>query len=367
MTAQQILASPALADAVRLGAALAVIVYSLVGIRRAGYRLRYGIVLPIGVLMLVGAINRIVTDTDLGWLNVLSALITVLVMLGVFLGYLVLAVFLLINGVTVIRKEGRRPSTMLSLAAGLWMVLLPVLPVLILSLTGGWLSEVVVTALMGLYTLAFLSTAYVAFFFLGFLISAIGYRRLSPRFHPAYIVILGAGLNGTEPTPLLAGRIDRGLEAYRREKAEGRHPILLPSGGQGPDEVISEAEAMRGYLLRQGVPAEDVLMEDKSTTTMENLLFSKELMADPRSPVYVATSDYHVYRAAMFLRKAGLRGRVVGSKTAGYYVPSAFLREYAAVLVTNKVAHALTLGPVLLLVAALFVMLSIAMGNSPAS
>ncbi len=69
------------------------------------------------------------------------------------------------------------------------------------------------------------------------------------------------------------GRIDKALELW---SAQGCSAILVPSGGQGSDEVISEAEAMSRYMLRLGVPREAILTEDQSTTTMENLRFCQE-------------------------------------------------------------------------------------------
>ncbi|MGX6397342.1 YdcF family protein [Rothia kristinae] len=353
MSIRDILQEPAVDGVVHLAIALGVIVYCLVGFRRAGHRLRYGIILPIGVVLLFGAVLRLAGAARVPWLDVVGGVIALLVFLGLCLGYLVLTVFLLVNGVTIMRKEGRRPATLLSFAAGAWMVLLPALPV-VLAATGALRRDVVLVVFAAIYSVVFAATAYVAFFFLGFLISAVGYRKLARRFAPDAIIVLGAGLKGEEPTPLLAGRLDRGLEVYHRETARGRAPVMIPSGGQGPDEVIPEGEAMRRYLADRGVPAEHLRPETRSTTTLENLLFSRELLDDPARPVVVATSDYHVYRAAMFLRKAGLRGRVVGSRTAGYYVPSAFLREYAAVLVTNRWAHLLAFAPIVVLILAFY-------------
>lgn len=254
MSIRDILQEPAVDGVVHLAIALGVIVYCLVGFRRAGHRLRYGIILPIGVVLLFGAVLRLAGAARVPWLDVVGGVIALLVFLGLCLGYLVLTVFLLVNGVTIMRKEGRRPATLLSFAAGAWMVLLPALPV-VLAATGALRRDVVLVVFAAIYSVVFAATAYVAFFFLGFLISAVGYRKLARRFAPDAIIVLGAGLKGEEPTPLLAGRLDRGLEVYHRETARGRAPVMIPSGGQGPDEVIAEGEAMRRYLADRGVPA----------------------------------------------------------------------------------------------------------------
>ena len=155
-----------------------------------------------------------------------------------------------------------------------------------------------------------------------------------------YIVIHGAGLlGGKRISRLLASRIDKAIEVY---ELCGRRAKLIPSGGRGSDEDISEAEAIRNYLLEKGIPASDILIEDRSTTTMENLRYSRELIEarDSKRPyrcVFV-TSNYHVLRTAVYARKMGLSGECVGAPTRMYYWISAFLREYAAILEANKAA-----------------------------
>ena len=91
-----------------------------------------------------------------------------------------------------------------------------------------------------------------------------------------YVIIHGSGLkkDGTV-TKLLKDRCDKAIEVYRKDPTP---PILVPSGGQGADEVCSEAKAIKNYLLSQGIPEEKIKMEDKSTTTWENLKFSKMLI-----------------------------------------------------------------------------------------
>lgn len=156
----------------------------------------------------------------------------------------------------------------------------------------------------------------------------------------SYIVIHGAGLlGGSRISKLLASRIDKAIEVY---ELCGRRAKLIPSGGKGTDESISEAEAIRGYLLEKKIPPEDILLENRSTTTMENLRYSRELIETREQGksyrcIFV-TSNYHVMRTAIYARKAGLSGECVGAPTRMYYWISAFLREYAAILDANKIA-----------------------------
>ena len=114
------------------------------------------------------------------------------------------------------------------------------------------------------------------------------------------------------------------------------------SGGQGPDEKIPEAVAMKNYALDQGIPDEEILIETHSTTTLENMRFSKDIMEREKPQGYraiFASNNYHIFRAGMYAKQVGLKADGIGAKTANYYLPNAFLREFAALLVMNKRIH----------------------------
>ncbi len=163
-----------------------------------------------------------------------------------------------------------------------------------------------------------------------------------------YVIVLGAGLGRRgQVTPLLASRLERGREVWEALAARGGSPVLIVSGGKGSDEPMPEAEAMAAYLTARGFPADQLVCEDRSRTTEENLAFSKVIMdaARPAGPdgrgarCVIVTSNYHVFRTAIIARKAGIRGRVTGARTAGYYWPSAMLREFAAVFLRYWAAN----------------------------
>lgn len=112
------------------------------------------------------------------------------------------------------------------------------------------------------------------------------------------LIVLGAGLKGKKPSGMLARRLDAAYNAWQN------NPTLqiVVSGGQGNDEEIPEAQAMAEYLVEKGVPAENILMEDKSTNTWENFSFSAQLLQQEgidcsQQPVAFATSDFHCLRA----------------------------------------------------------------------
>lgn len=251
------------------------------------------------------------------------------------LGVITLAWFLIANGITMVRKEGRSPANLLSLGAGVALVALLALLITALVLHTHTLLVVAATAVA--------LSGYVAFLFLCFLLYGALYGRLRIRRRADYVVVLGSGLiGGTTVPPLLAGRLDRARKEHARLSRKGRRPVLLTSGGQGPDEKLPESHAMADYLISQGFPAELIEREDRSTTTDENLTFSKALMekTNPDYRCVIVTNNYHVFRAAVTARRTGVRGHVVGAPTASYFWPSAMIREFVALLVAYRRTNA---------------------------
>jgi len=193
-----------------------------------------------------------------------------------------------------------------------------------------------------------LTTGWVALMFFCFVGYSWFYQRIVRRVHPDFIMVLGAGVPSGKVTPLLAGRIDRALGVWRGEVDAGRRPLLVMSGGQGPDEPVSEARAMAEYALEQGVPEAALVLEDRSTTTRENFQMSTDLVrAEPRlgpeATGIAVTSNYHAMRAALLARDLGTGIQVLGARTAWYYWPSAMLREFVAVVQRSPKAYVLGL------------------------
>lgn len=114
------------------------------------------------------------------------------------------------------------------------------------------------------------------------------------------ILVLGAGLHkGDQISASLQYRLDKAIELHK-EKPD---TYIVVSGGQGKDELLSEAAAMKAYLIQQGVPETIILMEDTSTTTSENMRFSKEVMRKhgiPSNHISLITNDFHMQRAILY-------------------------------------------------------------------
>lgn len=286
---------------------------------------------------LVGALSLLVR------VNPLFGVVLVALQLSIPLLVLLLAGFLLGNGLTMWRRESHSLANLLSLLAGLVLLALPVLAAVFVE-TG--YPALVVTAL-----LLFFLCVYFGVVFVVFLVYSVVYGHGANKMTPAAVVVLGSKLFDGRVPPLLRSRLDKSLEVYWRGVKAGRAPLLIPSGGRGPDETRAEGAAMAEYLIDRGVRAEDVRPETEARNTEENLVFSSAVQASAgrTGPTLVVTNNYHVLRAAVLARRTGTNAQVVGAPTARYYIPSAFLREFIAIVVEQKRIHLVFALPVLLL------------------
>ncbi|WP_327156020.1 YdcF family protein [Streptomyces tubercidicus] len=262
---------------------------------------------------------------------VLAGMVYTLVSLLPALGVVPLGGFLIANGLTMIKKEGCRPANLLSGMLGV-----SVFGVIFLL----WSVNDEVPAYAAFARAVLLLSLYVSFLFLCFLAYAFLYGRIKVRGDVDFVVMLGSGLIGGERVPpLLASRLRKGLEIHDAQVARGAPaPILLASGGQGPDEKLPEATAMSRWLIQQGAPAGHIQEESRSRTTDENLHFSREIMTAGKTDYrcVVVTNNFHAFRAAMTARQTGVNGQVLGSPTAKYFWPSATIREFVAVFWEHK-------------------------------
>jgi uncharacterized SAM-binding protein YcdF (DUF218 family) len=281
----------------------------------------------------------------------LVALIAVFFLLIVIFGVYALIVFLYWNGIVVLKRESHSLANLLTLFLAIFLTVIVFVNLFLLAYLPQW------AQLLLSMVPAILFYFFIVFY--NFLTVSVLYQFNRPRFNQDFIVVLGAGLMGGEKvTPLLAKRIDKAIAFYRaQEKATLSPPKLVMSGGQGMDEKLPEAIAMQEYALEKGIPPEQILVETNSKTTLENMLFSKELMDQEklRYRAIFTSNNYHIFRAGMYARTAKLKANGIGAKTAFYYLPNAFLREYIAILVMHKKRHLIVCG----LIAAFFILFSL--------
>ncbi|MDO5702826.1 MAG: YdcF family protein [Lachnospiraceae bacterium] len=172
---------------------------------------------------------------------------------------------------------------------------------------------------------------------LGSVVCGIRAARHIPAYDKDFIIILGCRFRKDGSlTPLLKGRVDRAVSFRDEQYAEtGRKAILIPSGGQGPDETMSEADAMARYLEQRGISGTDIAKETKSKNTFQNMAFSKAV-ADSISPgaeIAFCTTNYHVLRSGIWAAEAGLEAEGFGCGTKWWFWPNAFIRECIGLLV----------------------------------
>ncbi|MCR4643370.1 MAG: YdcF family protein [Lachnospiraceae bacterium] len=263
-----------------------------------------------------------------------------LMVCAVLLAILIVPFFLMYNGIVMMKKEGKHISHLLSLFFGIAILageIATVMLVLKLGLSGDD------RPLASPFTIAVafvsMTMIYISVSFLVFMLYTIFLQIVPIKKDFDYVIILGAGLlHGDQLSKLLKDRLDKAIEIYRKDPTP---PVMVPSGGQGSDETIAEAGAMKKYLLEKGIPEKDIMPEMRSTSTFENLKFSKELIDARGGRKYTAlvTSNYHVYRALRYSKKNALACTGVGSRVAFYYWPSALIREYIAIHSEKK--HAL--------------------------
>lgn len=260
--------------------------------------------------------------------------------------------FLIKNGYIMKHKEGRRLANLLSLILGVNILLIVSLS-LILIFKGPQLNSGIHATILTIILLAM----YFGFLFFSYLVYSYAYQMLPVNKDLDYVIVLGSGLIGDKVPPLLKSRLDKGIEIYSQQLSKGNHTKIVVSGGQGSDEVVPEAVAMKKYLVSQGIPELDILVEDKSTTTYENMKFSKNIMnniSKNYSCIFVS-NNYHVFRASIYARKAGLKANGVGAPTAFYFLPSALIREYIAIIMLYKKINLLVIAFILIVVAYSFI------------
>ena len=147
-----------------------------------------------------------------------------------------------------------------------------------------------------------------------------------------YVIVLGAGVNGTVPSLILSERINRAYE-YLTENPD---VICIVSGGQGPGESITEAKCMYDSLVAKGIDPNRIWQEDKSTSTRENIRFSlaliQEKTGETPQQAAVISNEFHLYRASFFAQEEGLDMLGVPAKTTWFSLrANYFLREIVAV------------------------------------
>jgi len=248
--------------------------------------------------------------------------------------FLIVCTFFIFNTHTMQTKEGRSVTAKLSALLGINLLI--TVPAFFYLLSMGsskiplWLFSILLFLLLSDLLFSFLFTCYLFYSWM--------YQMIPIKKKVDYIITLGSGIRSEEVPPLLKSRLDKAIEYYHKNPTAK----IVVSGGQGADEPVSEAFAMKKYLLSQQIPDVHILMEDQSTTTFENMAFSKKIIfkdwenKEKAPTILFSTNNYHVLRGALYARKAHLKAEGVGAPTALYFLPTALIREYIALLTQYK-------------------------------
>jgi len=253
----------------------------------------------------------------------------------------VLIITYFVQGILILKKEGLRLKNILSLAFSISLVIyIFVWPLFRLkNLTNVYEKPLLLIADLVYKMLSFIFI-YLLFLMAMYCISAIlNLIHIGRNKKLDYIIVLGAGIKGKQVTPLLAGRIDKGIELLKYNP----NAKLILSGGMGPGEDIPEGVAMAAYAKDKGVSDERIIVEDKSKNTYENLLFSSKLIDKENPKLALVTTSYHVFRALVFAKKLNIPCIGYGSKTKWYFTLNALIREYIGYLSISYRFHMLVI------------------------
>ena len=226
-------------------------------------------------------------------------------------GVVALMFGLFLNARILMKREGKRFTNCLTLIAALGILFFMLLPIINpASLFSPHFQPIFAgISLITLYFFIHLSNFLSAYFL---------YQFNRPRCNQDFIIVLGSGLINDKVPPLLASRIHKAIDFYWKQAAVNTPPTIIFSGGQGPDEGLPEAEAMQKYAVEKGIPLEHTVQENRSVNTYQNMLFSKEIM-DSLKPEgkyrsIFTTNNFHLFRAGIYARQAGLNSQGIGSK-----------------------------------------------------
>lgn len=259
-------------------------------------------------------------------------------------GIIILSIYLLITNIVLLVKEGVRVQNLLGvffsifafICLGANQIIYLINKNLVLNENQMIFKQFIILSLNSVIT-------YFYCLIFATLYSNIVAAKHNPRYDKDFVIILGCQVrkDGTL-TPLLKGRVDRAIEFAQNQKNKtGKDIIYIPSGGKGKDETISEAEAIKKYLLGKGVKEENIIIEDESTSTKENMRFSKNKIDEIKKEGNIAfsTTSYHVFRSGVIANDEGIYCEGMGSKTKWYFYANALLREFFANLIVERGKH----------------------------
>lgn len=322
-------------------------------------RIVNGFVFALSLASLLTLMLYIGLKEDIVILRVIPAIIILLFILLIPIFFVYGVIKLITSGIELIKKEGMSLSNSLSFVLGLMIMISIFIYPFVIEKVGNKFLRIILNFSMNIFI----------FFTIGFivyLLSSLIYNFYYYKKDKDYIIVLGSGLNKDKVTPLLAGRVDRAISFYDTQIGKNaKRARLVMSGGQGVGELIPEAHAMKEYAVSKGIPEVDIICEDKSTTTKENLLNSVDMIEKDSNKditqvnVIFATSNYHVFRTALLAKELDLNINGIGSFVKIYFYISAIIREYIGSIWMKRKLNSIILFLILIYTLAMEYFLSI--------
>ncbi len=312
----------------------------------------YSIIMNLGLVLfltinIIRQINLVIVDNNLTNINVLYnntlnsfsyfAILTVPFIIA-------LSIYGIISNLFLIKKEGFSFSNLLGIFFGITNLLFIVAGQMIYGFTNRLeynesqyflkrFIDVSLSTVIAYWYCLILSTLYCN------TMAAIH----NPEYNKDFIIILGSRVNNDGTlTPLLKARVNRAIDFAKSQKKETNKDIIyVPSGGKGSDETISESETIKNYLIEKGISSENIIIENKSTNTYENMKFSKEKIDEINKygKIAFSTTNYHVFRSGVIANNEGIDCEGMGSKTKWYFYSNALVREFVANLFIQRKQH----------------------------
>ncbi|QTN12346.1 YdcF family protein [Mammaliicoccus vitulinus] len=286
-------------------------------------------------IFLVSLFTSIVVEVLIPFLN-LHMNINYLLMSNIIYALIVIVVMLLslLNIKKKIANEGRFVTNMIVLGYGTFILINFLIIIFKPHILVDDLNGLIVIVISCLFY--YLNLFFILHNLYSWILSGVAKRKKGD-----FIIVLGAGIIGEKVTPLLQARLDKAIKL----KKKSLDTMIIVSGGQGPDEIISEAEAMRRYLVDQGIRNEEIIMEDASTNTEENLVFSMKVMDEYKKGAIatIVSNHFHILRAAFLSKKLNINATVTGGSSKSYFYPNAYIREYLAIMYMFKKTHAIAI------------------------
>ena len=261
---------------------------------------------------------------------------------------IILSVYCIITNIILIQKEGFSPRRSLSIFLGFLAIFgifgnqtfYYIITRLLLGTEKQFLKFILDVCING--SLSYFYTLIIATLYCN-----IKAAKHIPSYDQDFIIILGSKINRDGSlTPLLQGRVDKAIEFGNKQYETTKKKIVyMPSGGRGKDESIAEAEAIKNYLISKGIKEKQIIMEDKSKSTSQNMEFSKNKIDEinKEAKVSFSTTNYHVFRSGVIASEQGLDCEGMGSKTKWYFYTNALIREFIANLVQERKKHVVLL------------------------